>query len=317
MRNEARQKDNHMNQNPITVVIGTDMETDVGSFTPYYEGLTKGTPLLLDLFEETDVTTTFLFTGDSVTAHPEVARECLARGHEVGAHSLQHETVGDPLFDLPGTKPILEHEVLPRLRLNTELIEQATGVRPVSFRCPRLWGSTAVVRALDELGYVADLTYPMYFHREQFAPYFSSLEDWTQRGESSVLQIPNFADMVMESNDPGLERDRDQWPLFRTKGGGYMLERSMAFKQFCDGKQIDTYLCFYIHPWEFWPMEKSYNFGEATVIPESFITENVGPGAIDELRILIEGLKAEGAVFMQAKDVPALVRERQSQRVSV
>lgn len=303
-----------MSVNPITVIIGIDMETDVGSFTPFYEGLVNGTPLLLDLFDELDVTTTFLFTGEAAAAHPELARQCVERGHEVGCHSYQHETVGDPLFDLPGTKPILAHEVKPRLELNTELVEAATGVRPVSFRCPRLWGSTAVVQALEELGYVADLTYPMYFYREQFEPYFVDLDDWTKAGDSDLLEIPNFADMTMESNDPGLERDRDQWPLFRTKGGAYMLERSLSYRRFCDEQGLDTYLCYYIHPWEFWPVEESYNFGEATVIPERFITENCGPVALRELRVLLEGLKAEGAVFRQSKDLPELVRERRGAR---
>jgi len=35
---------------PIYVLFGVDMETDVGSFTPFYEGVQHGTPLLLDLF---------------------------------------------------------------------------------------------------------------------------------------------------------------------------------------------------------------------------------------------------------------------------
>lgn len=305
-----------MSDNPITVVIGIDMETDVGSFTPFYEGLLGGTPLLLDLFDEEGVTSTFLFTGEAAEAHPEVAKECLDRGHEVGCHSYQHETVGDPLFDLPGTKPILPHEVKPRLELNTQLVEAATGERPVSFRCPRLWGSTAVVGALDELGYVADLTYPMYYYREQFEPYFASLEDWTKAGNSGVLEVPNFADMTMESKDPELERDRDQWPLFRTRGGEYLLERCRSFHEFCEAKGLDTYLCFYIHPWEFWPMAESYNFGEATVIPERFITDNCGPRAVEEFRILIRGLQAMGAEFRQARHLPELVRARTASRVS-
>ncbi|AQP48214.1 hypothetical protein BW730_12580 [Tessaracoccus aquimaris] len=303
-----------MTRNPITVVIGIDMETDVGSFTPYYEGLVNGTPRLLDLFDELGIETTFLFTGEAAAAHPEVAKECLTRGHEVGCHSYQHETVGDPLFDLPGTKPILPHEVFPRIELNTELVEKATGVRPVSFRCPRLWGSTAVVQSLAKLGYTADLTYPMYFYREQFEPYFVDLNDWTKPGDSTLLQIPNFADMTMESNDPGLERDRDQWPLFRTIGGQYMLERSLAFDEFCRDKGIDTFLCYYIHPWEFWPVEESYNFGEATVIPDEFITKNCGDVALDEFRVLLRGLLDAGAEFKMSKDLPELVRERQAVR---
>ncbi|WP_115728701.1 polysaccharide deacetylase family protein [Actinomyces culturomici] len=285
-----------------TVIIGVDMETDVGSFTPYYEGVRNGTPRLLELFDELGISATFLFTGACAKQNPEVARECVRRGHEVGAHSLEHETVGDPLFALPGERTLLPHEVFPRLEMNTRILEKVVGERPVSFRCPRLWGSTAVVRALDKLGYIADLTYPMYFYREHFAPYFASLDDWTREGDSRVLEIPNFADMVMESRDPGLERDRDQWPLFRTRGGEYMYERSSRFADFCSSKGIPTVLCYYIHPWEFWTMEDRYNFGEATVIPDRFITENCGDVALEQLKIMLSLLLADGAQVTTARD---------------
>lgn len=263
------------------------------------------------MFKELEVDATFLFTGQAVKHHPNVAVACVENGHEVGCHSYEHETVGDPLFDLPGERRLLPHEVKPRIELNTELVENATGIRPVSFRCPRLWGSTEVVKALDDLGYMADLTYPMYYYRQQFEPFFPSLSDWTVPGNSRVLEIPNFADMTMISKDPGLERDRDQWPKFRTHGGEFMVQKSLEFSTFCANRGLDTYLCFYVHPWEFWPMEKEYNFGEATVTPENFITKNCGPVALDELRKLIVGLLEAGANFMLARDVPELVRSRQ------
>jgi hypothetical protein len=160
------------------------------------------------------------------------------------------------------------------------------------------------------LGFTTDLTYPMYFYREQFEPYFVDLDDWTRPGDSDLLEVPNFADMTMESQDPGLERDRDQWPLFRTRGGAYLLERSLAYHRFCQDRGLETYLCYYIHPWEFWPMGASYNFGEATVIPDEFITANCGSRALAEFGILLEGLKASGARFVQAKDLPEMVRAR-------
>lgn len=293
----------------VKVIIGVDMETDVGSFTPFYEGTRNGTPKLLDLFDELGIPATFLFTGACARENPDVARECHRRGHEVGAHSLEHETVGDPLFPLPGERTLLPHEVFPRLEMNTAIIEDIVGERPVSFRCPRLWGSTAVVRALDELGYVADLTYPMYFYRKRFSPYFASLDDWTEEGDSRVLEIPNFADMMMESKDPGLERDRDQWPLFRIRGGQYMYERSSRFAEFCFEKGIETVLCYYVHPWEFWPMDTSYNFGEATVIPDPFITEKCGDEALEQLRILLSRLREEGAQFTTARELSVSKRK--------
>jgi peptidoglycan/xylan/chitin deacetylase (PgdA/CDA1 family) len=288
---------------PIYVLFGVDMETDVGSFTPFYEGAKHGTPLLLDMFSGKGVRGTFFFTGDCARENPEVAKLVAKSGNEVGCHSLYHETVGDELFPIPGVKPLLPHEVKPRLKLCKKWVEKAAGVKTTSFRCPRLWGSTAVVNALEELGFTCDVSYPMYFYREQFAPYHPDRKDWTKKGDSSVLEVPNFADMTMKSEDPGLERDRDQWPLFRTVGAEYIFGKSIAFLEFCGKKEIPPVLAFYIHPWEFWPMEASYHFGEATVIPDEFITKNCGPVALQELGKLVDDLAGIGAKFLTAREL--------------
>lgn len=287
----------------IKVLIGVDVETDVGSFTPFYEGVKKGVPLLLDLFEKTGVKGTFYFTGESAKENPQQAKQVALSDSEVGCHSLYHETVGDELFPIPGVKPLLPFEVEPRLKLATQWVEKASGVRPLSFRCPRLWGSTAVVNALEKLGYLTDASYPMYFYRKQFAPYFPSREDWTKKGDSKVLEIPNFADMVMESQDSPLERDRDQWPQFRTEGAEFVFNKIQGFSEFTKQKGLDAVICLYIHPWEFIPCKKSYYFGEATVIPDEFIIKNTGEKALTELEKLINMLKEIGAQFMTAQEI--------------
>ena len=61
------------------VVLGFDMETDVGSFTPFYEGLVHGTPVILDILAKLQVSAAFFFTGDSARAHPEVVVAVSAR----------------------------------------------------------------------------------------------------------------------------------------------------------------------------------------------------------------------------------------------
>lgn len=289
--------------NKLTVLIGVDVETDVGSFTPFYEGVKKGVPILLDLFKSQDVKGTFYFTGDSAKENPQEAKAVALSASEVGCHSLYHETVGDELFPIPGVKPLLSWEVEPRLKLATEWVEKASGVKPVSFRCPRLWSSTTVVNALENLGYTSDASYPMYFYREQFSPYYPSREDWTKTGDSKVLQIPNFADMTMKSNDSPLERDRDQWPLFRTKGAKFLFNKILGFIEFTKAKGLPSVIALYIHPWEFIPCKKSYNFGEATVIPDEFIIQNTGKVAVKELKELIIGLKELGAEFKTAKEI--------------
>jgi peptidoglycan/xylan/chitin deacetylase (PgdA/CDA1 family) len=45
---------------------------------------------ILDLLDAHDVKATFFMTGRSVERHPEVGRDVLARGHEVGNHSYSH-----------------------------------------------------------------------------------------------------------------------------------------------------------------------------------------------------------------------------------
>lgn len=290
----------------IQVLIGVDVETDVGSFTPFYEGVKNGVPILLDMFAENGVKGTFFFTGESAAENPDIAKMVAASDSEVGCHSLYHETVGDELFPLPGVKPLLPHEVFPRIELATKWVEEHSGVHPTSFRCPRLWGSTAVVNALEKLGYKADVTYPMYFYREQFAPYHPSHDDWTKKGDMKIVEIPNFADMVMESSDPGLERDRDQWPQFRTEGAEFVMNKIKGFCKFCEDRGLPAVVALYIHPWEFWPMEESYNFGEATVIPDEFITRGCGETGRREMDKLIKLLKAEGAKFYTAAELAEL-----------
>jgi len=285
------------------VIFGIDVETDVGSFTPFYEGVKRGVPILVDIFSEKNIKATFFYTGEAAKENPETVKLVDKTGHEVGCHSLFHETVGDELFPIPGVKPLLPHEVQPRIELATKWIQEVLGHTPTSFRSPRLWGSTAVVNALEELGYLCDASYPMYFYRKQFEPYYPSRNDWREQGDSKILEIPNFADMAMESQDSPLERDRDQWPLFRTEGAEFLFEKCKKFIKFCEDKEIAPVLCLYFHPWEFIEQPSSFHFGEATVIPDEFITVNCGKKACEELGKLIDLLREYGGQFVRCRDL--------------
>lgn len=277
------------------------METDVGHFTPYYEGVKNGTPLLIDLFKKKNMKATFYFTGEAARQNPEYVELVRDNMHEIGCHSLFHETVGDELSPIPGVRPLLTDEVDFRLKVATKWVEEILGKRPVSFRAPRLWGSTAVLNALEELGYTSDASYPMYFFRERFIPYHPSKNDWTKEGTLKILEIPNFADMYMESNDKPMERDRDQWPLFRTKSAEALMEHIENFLKFVKLRNLPPVLCFYFHPWEFIKMKRKFHYGEGTVIPDKIITEGCGIKAYRELGILIDLLKDIGGEFHTAE----------------
>lgn len=285
------------------IIIGLDMETDIGSFTDYYEGVLHGTPRLLEIMARQEVRATFFWTGHAAENHPDVVRAVHAAGHETGCHGLVHETLGDPLFPLPNNWPVLPREVPGRIEDATRIVERCAGTRPLSFRCPRLWGSTVVVNALEALGYKADVSLPLYFYRENFHPYHPSAEEWTRPGKLKLVEIPNFCDLDMESHDP-YQRDRDQWPLFRTESAAAVLRKADGFVEYVRSRGHRPVLAFYFHPWEFHPMPQgAIDYGEASVTPLPFITRNCGAVACREFETLIEELKQRGGEFKTAGDV--------------
>ncbi len=282
------------------VVFGFDMETDIGSYTPYYEGVRHGTLRLLDVLKRNDIKATFFWTGHAAENNPDTVRLVRDAGHETGCHGLYHETLGDPIFPLPNNMPVLPSEVEGRLRLATDLVGRAGGVRPVSFRCPRLWGSTKVVNILEALGYRADASFPLFFYGRPYVPYHPSGTDWTKPGRMKLLEIPNFCDLAMESHDP-YQRDRDQWPLFRTKSAAFLMKKVEGFIDYVGSRGQRPVLCFYMHPWEFHPMPQgSIDFGECSVRPLPFIVRNCGPRAVEQLDRLCRGLTRRGARFLTA-----------------
>jgi len=151
--------------------------------------------------------------------------------------------------------PVLPEEVPNRLRLCTDLIENTTGVRPVSFRCPRLFGSTAVVNALDELGYVPTPPIHVLLSRAAYAV-SSEPWDWTRAGDLRIVELPNFANLAIESKDV-YGRDLDQWPIYRTEGADAIFRHVDGFIEYARARAVPPFLCFYFHPWSFTQCRKA------------------------------------------------------------
>ena len=287
----------------ITTVLGFDMETDIGSWTSSYKGFGPGTDRILEILKKHGISGTFFFTADAAINNADYVKKIKDAGHEIGCHTLFHETIGDPLFEIPGMMPVLPEEVEHRIDLATERVAEVAGQMPTSFRCPRLWGSTTVVNALERLGYKADATYPMYFYREQLTPYHPSKDDWTKKGDLKLVELPNFADLSMTSNDP-YGRDLDQWPLWRTENAEAVMKHITGYCKFCEEKKVDPFLCFYMHPWEFAEMPSGLiHSGEGAVLPDPFIIKNCGEYSAQQFDRLVGMLKDYGSVFKQAGEV--------------
>jgi hypothetical protein len=285
------------------VVLGIDMETDLGSYTDHYEGVQLGTPKLLKVMDAHKAVATYFWTGHAAENNVDILHLTRDAGHEIGCHGLYHETLGDPLFPLPNNWPVCDFEVEGRIREATRIVGQLSGQTPRSFRCPRLWGSNTVVRTLEKLGYVADASLPLFFYRTMISPYHPDPNDWTRQGNMRLVEIPNFCDLEMESNDPW-NRDRDQWPLFRTEGTAYLLDKIDGFIRYVEARNVRPVLCFYFHPWEFQAMPQgALDFGEAEVTPKPFVSKNCGDFALEQFSLLLQELKKRGGNFKTAENL--------------
>ncbi len=84
------------------------------------------TPALLDILDQYGVKTTFFLVGIWVERYPELVKEMVARGHEIGNHSTTH----------PQMTKLSEDKIREELKITSDRVEQLTGVRPTLFRPP-------------------------------------------------------------------------------------------------------------------------------------------------------------------------------------
>ncbi len=86
------------------------------------------TPILLDLLDRYQTNAIFFMIGDKARAHPELAREVIRRGHEIGNHSLTH-----PQSSFWCAGPWRTRREIAGCQ---QIIEEVTGTKPRWFRAP-------------------------------------------------------------------------------------------------------------------------------------------------------------------------------------
>ncbi|MEU5726971.1 glycosyltransferase [Micromonospora sp. NPDC047738] len=138
--------------------VGADGRTQSHRLPPRTLALTfddgpdpRWTPEVLRVLARHQVKATFFVLGTQVVRHPELAREMVAAGHELGVHTFTHAN----LADLPAWRRQLEYE-------QTQMaIASATGVRTSLLRFPYSSradaytdGDWPLLRQAGELGYL-------------------------------------------------------------------------------------------------------------------------------------------------------------------
>nr|WP_251256209.1 polysaccharide deacetylase family protein [Burkholderia mallei] len=117
---------------------------DLASATWFAYGYREGIPRMLDLWDRHGVKVTSHMIGEAVHRRPDLAREIVARGHEAAGHGPRWSAQ----YALPRDE---ERRFLIAAR---EMVETATGTRPVGYNCNWLRRGPNTLPLLQELGYL-------------------------------------------------------------------------------------------------------------------------------------------------------------------
>lgn len=101
------------------------------------------TPRILDVLDRYDVSASFHVMGYNAVENPDLLREIVARGHEVGSHTWSH----------PNLRTQTPDETERQLSLCADVIRSVTGKQPRSFRPPYGILTGPAVRQAATMGY--------------------------------------------------------------------------------------------------------------------------------------------------------------------
>jgi len=102
----------------------------------------EGNTELLDILYKYGVKATFFVIGSEVEKNPDAVHMMYDYGHEVGCHTYYHTRLGDVSVD----------KMVEGIKRTDDLIESITGERPKFFRPPGGSTSSALTKALKEMG---------------------------------------------------------------------------------------------------------------------------------------------------------------------
>ncbi len=157
----------HVNRNqpPLRFYFTVDCD--------WVPGSQVGLERLLDLCDRLNLKSTIFFAGRFAEAYPALVHECHARGHVLGTHGWAH----GGLEEDEDFRRADYHQQREWIRLATQAVERAAGIRPTIFRAPNLWISKTTFEALEAEGYRYDSSVParrfdMGFGRVHYLTYF-------------------------------------------------------------------------------------------------------------------------------------------------
>lgn len=132
-----------LNSGPIAIA-GTRTEQKVVALTFDHSWGNKFTPSILDTLKKNDVKVTFFIMGPWALKYPEVVKQMVADGHEIGSHGHKHENYGDR------TAEWVKNDLM---KAHAEIKEVTGGVEATLMRPPNGSYSKESLKTVDDLGY--------------------------------------------------------------------------------------------------------------------------------------------------------------------
>jgi len=187
----------------------------------------------LDLCDEAGVKGTFFFIGWYADKFPERIREVLARGHEIGCHSLLHEDLAE----------LTDEEFRATTAEAKDRIEQAVGEKIFAYRAPCFTmpadRAPSMLGELHEMGFRIDSSI--------------STAGRIHGGGHSKQQFPGPMNLkatlgvdIAEIPVPGVRIGHREWTVF---GGGYL--RLVPRLLLNELAKREHYQVLYLHPHDF------------------------------------------------------------------
>lgn len=136
---------------------------------------------ILDLLDEYNIKTTFFLVDIWTQKYPELVKEIVARGHEIGNHSTSH----------PQMSKLNETQIAKELNTQADNVLAIAGVRPVLFRPPYGDYNNRVITIARVQGFV-----PIQWSVDSL--------DWKNRGAQEIINRATkvkSGDIVLFHND--------------------------------------------------------------------------------------------------------------------
>lgn len=248
------------------VALTVDVEPDCLPYLGGWRGVRDGMPRLLELFEREGVPATLFVTGQTAGRFPDLVREAVSAGHELGCHGDTHERFS-------AMTASAARDEIGRASATLRAIAPTT-----AFRAPYLDFPDRFLPLLVEAGYRMDSSEGAHriAHRMRAARRGGAL------GERAATGVPGGGDAPLRrvpasTTSSALRlppRLRDPW-LARLVGP----------------------VVLFVHPWEFVDMK-------GAPIPWD-CRAGTGARALAALREVIALFRERGARFLRMRELPA------------